>query len=645
MRPRDDDGPVGIDDDPPHQTPDPVRISLQVSSPKTGDVLAGPSNGVTVVVTGTASIDSGDGGIDVVEVALGAAAFLPAIATAPGFGQWTFSGVVTTSGGLAVSVRARHSGGVVQTVQIPITTTITPDPPQADTTPPTIAITSPAARATAISNGAPSVDVPIMGTAGDDAGSVARVEVTVDGVAVPVSADDPGWARWSANATLVGLGPHTIAARAVDAVGLSREATAEVFVAEEPVEPPVVERLLIVEKCRLSTFLGAYGAGRTIKTVSLLPGEKTRLAVKTYKRSSTSATEASSILDSYTSESQDDFENSLTEEQASKHNSDESLKWHAEASASGSWGFASASLSAGASGGTNASREELAKNVSNAVHKHAAKASSKRDLEIKSSREDKEEFGSEFTTESQVENINLNRTLNFNFMQMNQEFITLLHLLDVRVAYVRGDLVTQADGTQVVKYAYREVTLSQLDGLLDKVIVPERRGEVRSAILAILSNVFDYQDEPHRLVEEKALNGVDGSALPNGSYLRVPKGKTSTYTDPATGSEIVVPGVILAAMKNVMRTDGVLCDALLGKGDALDAYSRGLQDEAVVAKALDNDSRRKANAREQLALDLIEAGSTSGADLFHKIYPSDDEDRVVLATAPASNGTGDEPQP
>src|SRR4051812_11737063 len=39
-----------------------------------------------------------------------------------------------------------------------------------------------------------------------------------------------------------------------------------------------------------------------------LPGEKTRLAVKTYKRSTATATEASSILDSSTAESQDDFE-------------------------------------------------------------------------------------------------------------------------------------------------------------------------------------------------------------------------------------------------------------------------------------------------------------------------------------------------
>ena len=52
----------------------------------------------------------------------------------------------------------------------------------------------------------------------------------------------------------------------------------------------------------------------------------------------------------------------------------------------------------------------------------------------------------------EIENINVGRTLNFVFRQMNQEFITILHLVDVRVAYFNGD----PDYT-------REVTLPQLD--------------------------------------------------------------------------------------------------------------------------------------------------------------------------------------
>ena len=41
--------------------------------------------------------------------------------------------------------------------------------------------------------------------------------------------------------------------------------------------------------------------------------------------------------------------------------------------------------------------------------------------------------------EREIENINLSRTLNFVFRQMNQKFVTMLHLTDVRVAFFNGD--------------------------------------------------------------------------------------------------------------------------------------------------------------------------------------------------------------
>ena len=72
--------------------------------------------------------------------------------------------------------------------------------------------------------------------------------------------------------------------------------------------------IAIIEKYRLTTFLGNYGAGRTLQTFSLLPGEKTKLSFKTYKRTSASAKAASSVLDSYTQESAREFERSVGQE-------------------------------------------------------------------------------------------------------------------------------------------------------------------------------------------------------------------------------------------------------------------------------------------------------------------------------------------
>jgi hypothetical protein len=115
------------------------------------------------------------------------------------------------------------------------------------------------------------------------------------------------------------------------------------------------------------------------------------------------------------------------------------------------------------SGTTNSAREATAKNVSNAVEKHVSKASAKRDVQVNTSYESKAETGEQQSVTRELANINVGRTLNFVFRQMNQEFLTLLHLVDVRVAFFNGDPV-----------ATREVTLPQLASLLDQVIVEPR---------------------------------------------------------------------------------------------------------------------------------------------------------------------------
>lgn len=200
-------------------------------------------------------------------------------------------------------------------------------------------------------------------------------------------------------------------------------------------EPTLKPTFLIVEKYRLSSFLGQYGAGRTVKTFSLLPGEKTTISINSYKKSESTSTKSSSILDSYTEDKADEFESSIAAEQSSKENQSKNFEYHAEAEAEASWGWGKAKVSGGVSGGSTSSREEFAKNTSAATEKHASSASAQRDVEINTSFETKEETGREKSITREIQNINVGRTLNFTFRQMNQEFITILHLVDVRVAF------------------------------------------------------------------------------------------------------------------------------------------------------------------------------------------------------------------
>jgi hypothetical protein len=69
--------------------------------------------------------------------------------------------------------------------------------------------------------------------------------------------------------------------------------------------------------------------------------------------------------------------------------------------------------------------------------KHAAQASAKRDVQVNNDYTSKVETGEETSIEREIQNINVGRTLNFAFRQMNQEFVSILHLVDVRLALAR----------------------------------------------------------------------------------------------------------------------------------------------------------------------------------------------------------------
>ncbi len=373
------------------------------------------------------------------------------------------------------------------------------------------------------------------------------------------------------------------------------------------IEDVVVQpRLVLIEKYRLSSFLGSYGAGRTINTFSLLPGERTKITIRTFKRTAETKKEASSILDSFSKSSADDFEKAVASEQTDKQAQAESHAWSVEAEASGNWGVASVSVKAGYKGSLNTSREQFAKNVSNATQKHSASASNKRDISVTSSAETTTETEDESSVEREIQNINVGRTLNFVFRQMNQEYITLLHLVDVMVAFSNG-----------IRENAVILPLPRLRGLLEDVVRPDEVDGAFDYILGELGFISDYQDELQSFVEWRELK--DGARV--NKYLRVKKNMTSVYKDPATGTEIKVPGIIVAANTLVMRTDGLIAEALLGEGDGLDRYSHGLQDQAVRAQELANLVAELQVRRATLAEEIVRSKNASNAELFLKLFP------------------------
>lgn len=416
----------------------------------------------------------------------------------------------------------------------------------------------------------------------------------------------------------------------------------------EIVQPPprpegqIRPKILFFERMKISTFLGNYGAGRVIKTFSLFPGEKTTISVRTFEKVVEAETEkinvGSSILDSVTEEAAVDFENSVLSEMAFKNEDSEAdilnsqrdySKEDKSGSASGLWGAAEASgrtvsesdQSIEGEWGTRSAREQSGRKVSNALQKHSSRASAKRDVEINtsstSSAQTTQTTESEQSITREIENVNVSRTLNLVFRQMVQEYISVLHLTDVEIA-----LYDESAGPYA-KYPIRELDQFLDDHFVDDAAV---RTAVRNGIIRELFFVFDYLDRPQQFLElaslelpVQSIDALDGLTLPERiEYLRVRKDLRSRLEDQEF---IEVSGVILTRDVISMRTEGVVVDAFLGQGEALDGYSQGLQSEAVRELILKNDHREAERARLELGASIVSDGDTERGALFAQVFP------------------------
>jgi hypothetical protein len=384
---------------------------------------------------------------------------------------------------------------------------------------------------------------------------------------------------------------------------------------EVDVEAPPEPALFLIQVLGISSFLGDYGLGRTVKTFTLLPGEVTNIHTRTWRATEESKAQASSIIDSYDESAQERFVETVLSETTDTASREKSENWHVEAEASASIGFASAGVSGGGGGEYSSSTEEFARSLDEAVREHAAESSSHRENTVTSSSESSVSTEDEEVVERSIRNINVSRVLNFTFRELNQEFITKTHLKEVRVAFTNG----QAG-------SWREEPISNLRRLVEEFIQPQFVDEVCSDIIGTIAIVRDVHEAPIPVLEQVRLNacGTDfqvRDAQPgkdcrypapraDGSfYYRFKRGPLAQ--DPA--AQHPVDGVVLSERTIVMATDSVVVEALLGVNTALDAYSENLQLEAVREKQLAND-------REELALRIVRGGKTAEADLYQRVF-------------------------
>ena len=387
------------------------------------------------------------------------------------------------------------------------------------------------------------------------------------------------------------------------------------------VVPQRAPKLAIVTTVTMSSYLGDYGAGRTINTFSLLPGESHEITIKTFKRSKSLRTESSSILDSFEQETADEFEKSLETEQSQRSKSTEAFNASASASADVGWGFGSAKASGSVSTASTSEREQFGKAVENVSSRHTASAASKRQMEINSASEEETEESEERSLKRVVKNINLGRTLNFVFRQMAQRYVTALYVTDVKLAVDTGDAL-----------AYREYDLAELQDLLDDFVVSGHHDDVRKAIHDALFYSFDYRGAHKPLIEEVefAPDGAEKPLIhdPNApkSYWRFRRHET-TLDGPDGVAGVTVPGVVLRTFGATLPTEGVIVEALLGQGNALDAYSLGLQSEAVRERISANDLAASEVETEAQRTEIVANGDEARAALFTAVHGITDADK------------------
>lgn len=392
--------------------------------------------------------------------------------------------------------------------------------------------------------------------------------------------------------------------------------------------PKPTPALFLVEVYRISSRYGDYGLGRTIRTFTLLPGEKTEISVETWRTSEERKAASTSIVDSFSQEAADRFLSELRSGLSTRTTDDKMDSFEASATAKGwVWGvFAGGELTV-TTGGTmqhHTGREDFAETANNTVSEHTQRSNSARENTVTESSERSVATGESSRTTRTIANVNMRRTLNFVFRELNQEYETRVHLVELRVGFSNGQMKS-----------WRETSLSGLRPFLEGMLRKDVVDKACQEILKLASIVFDRNDKPIGVLQtltEKA-HGQDwtkADAAPDGNGdFRVP-GPSFVYRFKRgslgqDGDDWEVDGVVLKENTVVLRTDSLVAEALLGQADALDAY-------AMETQAADAAARTLRNTREELAqetLGMIDDGKER-SEAFEEMFNHDERLAIDL---------------
>lgn len=269
-----------------------------------------------------------------------------------------------------------------------------------------------------------------------------------------------------------------------------------------------VPYFMVIEEYKTCSFLGDYGAGKTVKTFSLLPGEKTTMTIRTYKENSSTKAYSENVLDSFSESSTNELENQIEKEttdtsslnssssveSSQSHKADISTDIKAKlfkvvdfgvhAGYEGNWASSSTNS-------TSASRSSNVRALNKALEKHVTNSNSNRTVEVNTSMTESYKEGEDNTTVRQLENINKSRVLNFAFRQLLQQYITITYLSNIKIAFCNG-----------YYESLKVVDIEELDILLEDTVLPEAIEKVRQQLLKDYCSIYNYKDDEIPFIEK-----------------------------------------------------------------------------------------------------------------------------------------------
>ena len=402
------------------------------------------------------------------------------------------------------------------------------------------------------------------------------------------------------------------------------------------VTPDFTPNFYIVEEYITESFIGNYGAGNVVETMTLTPGEQRTISIKTFKEMTKTQSRAENVLDSFSESSAKELEDLLqkeqnTEDTASSETSEEKL---ASQSKSSKMSLSVGGVLKGINITGNASKEKKTENstknsvsantartssvnnLSKATAKSVNNSNSNRSVNVNTNTTDSYKESTEESIVREIVNPNISRALTVMFLLMNQEYISITYMKSIKVVYCDA---SNPD-------SYRSVNIEQLDLLLEDVLQEKFRAEVRAQLVCQYDKIADYKGVQRDFLQKHTETNC-GTPI---SYYRVkpdleqsydtvryPENDYANIQDQANSNTLkfTVDGIILNVDRHILKTSHIISDVILGQSPATDCFNTKVQEEKMREIQL-------ANHQKEIALDIINAieNPKERAEVYAKIF-------------------------